>query len=40
MSFDFDIYLSDESLAEGDLRFKAKCENLKKVLKINFLYIN
>ena len=28
MSFDFDIYLSDESLAVGDLRFKAKCENL------------
>jgi len=28
MSFDFDIYLSDESLAVGDLRFKAKCESL------------
>ena len=28
MSFDFDIYLSDESLAVGDLRFRAKCESL------------
>ena len=28
MSFDFDIYLSDESLSVGDLRFRKKCENL------------
>ncbi len=28
MSFDFDIYLSDESLAVGDLRFRSKCESL------------
>ncbi len=28
MSFDFDIYLSDEALAVGDLRFRAKCESL------------
>ena len=42
MSFDFDIYLSDESLAVGDLRFKAKCENLirkKKELNKHFVYL-